>query len=84
MLFKVSHVMENLQARGIDLNATGGIELLTEVLRQDLSGLVGWSCNHITDELTVEVLVASDGEETEALQKLSAYGQVEAIREVLA
>lgn len=82
MLFKVTHVLDNLLARGIDLSAPGGIELLTEVLRSELPGFLGWSCDHIADELTVEVVATSDGEMAEALHKLSAYGEVEITREV--
>lgn len=82
MLFKANRVMENLLDRGIDLNAPGGVELLTEVLRVELPGFIGWSYDHIIDELTVEAFVASDSEAAEVIQRLSVYGNVEVMREV--
>lgn len=77
MRFKVTRVMDNLLARGIDLNAPGGVELFTEVLAFEVPGCLGWSYHHVLDELTVEATAYSDSEISYVLEKLSQYGQAE-------
>lgn len=76
MLFRVRHSMDRMLARGIDINAPGGIELFTEVLMHELPGCTGWSYHHILDELTVDVAASNDVEIAEVISKLSAYGDV--------